>query len=488
MRSNEINGPKGFGESKMVSKTDDLPFTIKFENDAKFATASAQTVRVIQALDANFKPSSFALGSFGFGNQEFTIPSGQNTFSTQLDFSAEKGIRVDVAAALDLPGKRLIWSFSTIDAVTGQPSSIPESGFLPVNDSTGKGEGFVSYSIKAGDPTLTGDSLRAQASIFFDFNDPVVTNRHFNIVDALPPTTSVTSPSGIQSDTSVNLEWAATDDLGGSGAFRTWILSKKDSGPLDTLGIFPADTGSVRMDGFATGHTYQFFFRSEDKVGNLEDLPTQPNMTITIGAACNLPTPTISAGSPLTFCQGDSVTLTSSASTGNLWSNGVTSQTIKVKAAGSFTVQTNVEGCTSAVSDPVVVVVNPLPAKPVISASGPLSFCQGGNVVLTTNAAAGHRWSNGSTLSSITVTTSGTFADTAKVLGCRNVSNPVVVTVNPLPVVNAGSDVTIEAGNSTTLTATGASTYVWSPIEGLDPSQVKAKVYQLVHHRLRYIQ
>ncbi|HRH36276.1 MAG TPA: hypothetical protein PKY12_14520, partial [Catalimonadaceae bacterium] len=228
---NEINGPKGFGESKMVSKTDDLPFTIKFENDAKFATASAQTVRVIQALDANFKPSSFALGSFGFGNQEFTIPSGQNTFSTQLDFSAEKGIRVDVAAALDLPGKRLIWSFSTIDAVTGQPSSIPESGFLPVNDSTGKGEGFVSYSIKAGDPTLTGDSLRAQASIFFDFNDPVVTNRHFNIVDALPPTTSVTSPSGIQSDTSVNLEWAATDDLGGSGAFRTWILSKKDSGP-----------------------------------------------------------------------------------------------------------------------------------------------------------------------------------------------------------------------------------------------------------------
>lgn len=48
-------------------------------------------------------------------------------------------------------------------------------------------------------------------------------------------------------------------------------------------------------------------------------------------------------------------------------------------------------------------------------------------------------------------------------LGCTSVnSNVVTITVNPLPIVNAGVDQTICIGSQTTVSATGANSYVWS--------------------------
>ena len=45
--------------------------------------------------------------------------------------------------------------------------------------------------------------------------------------------------------------------------------------------------------------------------------------------------------------------------------------------------------------------------------------------------------------------------------GCSNTSD-VQITVNPLPTVrNPGTDYSICSGNMTTLTGTGATTYVW---------------------------
>ena len=54
--------------------------------------------------------------------------------------------------------------------------------------------------------------------------------------------------------------------------------------------------------------------------------------------------PTIAAGSSVTFCQGGSVTLTSSSATGNQWYRngallgGETQQTLVASIAGSYTV------------------------------------------------------------------------------------------------------------------------------------------------------
>lgn len=70
--------------------------------------------------------------------------------------------------------------------------------------------------------------------------------------------------------------------------------------------------------------------------------------------------PTISAGGATTFCVGGSVVLTSSASSGNSWSNGSTTQSITVSNANSYTVTVGDVGCSST-SSPISVTVNPLP-------------------------------------------------------------------------------------------------------------------------------
>jgi hypothetical protein len=75
-------------------------------------------------------------------------------------------------------------------------------------------------------------------------------------------------------------------------------------------------------------------------------------------------TPTISASGSTTICAGESVTLTSSQATGNVWSanaGNATTQGVTANNAGSYTVTyTDGSGC-SATSAPTVVTVNPLP-------------------------------------------------------------------------------------------------------------------------------
>ena len=181
-------------------------------------------------------------------------------------------------------------------------------------------------------------------------------------------------------------------------------------------------------------------------------------------------TPTITAGGPTTFCAGGSVTLTSSAGTSYLWSNGASTPSINVTTSGSYTVKvTNVSGCQSASSAATVITANALPATPTITAGGPTTFCAGGSVTLTSSAGTSYLWSNGATTPSINVTTAGSYTvQVTNANGCQSaVSAATVVNVNALPVVNAGTDTTIPNGTSTTInatvTGTGPFTYSWSP-------------------------
>ena len=91
------------------------------------------------------------------------------------------------------------------------------------------------------------------------------------------------------------------------------------------------------------------------------------------GAVISCPTTTtaqISPGGITTLCAGDSVLLTANAASSYLWNTGDTSQAIYVHSSGNYFVDiTNNLGCsaTSAIS---TVVINPLPAAPLIQESG----------------------------------------------------------------------------------------------------------------------
>lgn len=115
----------------------------------------------------------------------------------------------------------------------------------------------------------------------------------------------------------------------------------------------------------------------------------------------------------------------------------------------------------------IITYVTPATINPVVTASGPTNFCQGGSVVL--NAGSGYSaytWNTGANTQTITVTTSGTYWVTVtSSTGCTTgTSTPVTVTVHPNPTPSiAASTTAFCSGSSAVLTASaGYSAYAWS--------------------------
>jgi len=97
----------------------------------------------------------------------------------------------------------------------------------------------------------------------------------------------------------------------------------------------------------------------------------------------------------------------------------------------------------------VTVTLNPLPAA-TITASGPITFCEGGKVILTASVSSSYLWSTGATTQSIEVSTSGKYSvKVTNANGCTATSTETIITVNPLPLA------TITPEGSTTITQTG---------------------------------
>lgn len=68
-----------------------------------------------------------------------------------------------------------------------------------------------------------------------------------------------------------------------------------------------------------------------------------------------------------TFCQRDSITLTSSVANSYLWSTGATSRSIVVKQAGTYNVKTAYANRVKGLSDNAIIVVKPTPATPTLT-------------------------------------------------------------------------------------------------------------------------
>ncbi|AKD58844.1 T9SS type A sorting domain-containing protein [Spirosoma radiotolerans] len=180
-------------------------------------------------------------------------------------------------------------------------------------------------------------------------------------------------------------------------------------------------------------------------------------------------TPTISNEKSTTFCQGDNTTLRASADNIQYnWSDGQNGKVISVGSSGNyFLTVTDQNGCTSAQSNTIVVTANPVPAKPVIAANGPTTFCADRNITLTAPQNVAYQWTSGQTSQSITLNQSGNFSvRTTNQFGCASVPSDVVtIKVNPLPAipsVSAAGATTFCEGNRVTLNASSPIDIVWS--------------------------
>jgi hypothetical protein len=166
------------------------------------------------------------------------------------------------------------------------------------------------------------------------------------------------------------------------------------------------------------------------------------------------------------LCPGESTSLTATGAVSYVWMPGSTTGSTRSVSPASTTTYTitgtNSFGCTLAVTKTVV--VNNLP---IVSISGLTAVtCPGYNITLTASGANSYTWNPGaSTNSSVTFfpTTTTTYTVTGtNAAGCTNadthVVNVPVLTLNVSPV-----NPTVCFGKSTTLTASGMSSYNWIP-------------------------
>lgn len=189
---------------------------------------------------------------------------------------------------------------------------------------------------------------------------------------------------------------------------------------------------------------------------------TSVPVAVTVNA---LPATNITA-SAAAICPGSSTTLSVPAAATYLWSNGAVTPTISTSTPGVYSVTvTNANGCT-ATSAPITIAAATAPTV-TIAANGPVSFCQGGNVVLNSTASPGstYLWSNGATTPNITASASGVyFVTVTNAAGCQAASNNIVVNAQQTFTASATalSPTTVCQGTPVTLVASPGATYLWS--------------------------
>ena len=146
--------------------------------------------------------------------------------------------------------------------------------------------------------------------------------------------------------------------------------------------------------------------------------------------------PTITASGATSFCTGGSVTLTPTAGSSYLWSNGATTSTLTATTSGSYFVTVTQAGGCSATSSATNVSVSPK-ATFTVTTSGPLTFCAGGSVTINVNSsnAQAYVWYKNNvylpsaTSSSYKATTAGTYKVRVQLGSCGTFANPYTVTI-----------------------------------------------------------
>jgi hypothetical protein len=305
---NEKTSPPGFGFQRQVSAQRGVEYRIYFENVAA-AAAPASLVRLTDRLEPVFRAASVRLQTIRFGSTVITLPENTISYQNTLDLSTTLGVLVQITAGVNAASNEVFAEFQSLDPQTGEPITDGVRGFLPPNDGSGRGSGYMSFVAGTnGGVVVTGTTARNSASVVFDRNASNRTNEVSNTFDATPPSSTVTVTSGLVPGFDYILSWSAAEEAGGSGVASYTILASKDGGPFAPI---VSDTSATTLAFHADqGSTYAFYSLAQDNTGNEEPPPDQPDATVVVPPDCNgnhVPDGTDIASGASVDCDGNQV-------------------------------------------------------------------------------------------------------------------------------------------------------------------------------------
>lgn len=270
------------------------------------------------------------------------------------------------------------------------------------------------------------------------------------------------------------------------------------------------DTTTTGADGIVVRSTNTYTVKALDANG-CTSVASNP-LTITVNLRPAIPI--IDKGTTYRICELDSVVL-SSNNKGNgsyLWSNGKNTQNITVYGAGSFSLtytDTQTPACTSLPSLITVVAVDPLPAKPIITALRPTEFCFKDFTTLkasSTTTGTTFEWdfnnakdaqidvafttrSTKTEFIKVSVKSVSTFPNNFKACKSKDASDITTVTINPLPTtpsITANGPLTFCPDSTVSLTSTDSPNGVYKWINTKDNSEFSNKKAVLIDTTSKY--
>ena len=409
----------GCSASDQMTVTEMPAPTVALGNDTAYCAGTTFNL----VLDAGNPGATYSWNGGAATTQTFTV-TGAGTYS----------VTVDVFGCTD--NDQIV--------VTENPAPVVNLG----NDTAYCAGTAFNLTLDAGNPGAT-----------YDWNNGTATTQTFAVTGAGTYSVTVTANGCSTSDQIVVTENALpvvnlgndtaycagtafnlTLDAGNAGATYDW---NSGAATTQTFAVTAAGTYSVNV--------------------TLNGCTGSDQITVTENAV-----PTVNLGNDTAYCAGTTFNLTLDAGNPGAtydWNNGAaTTQTFAVTAAGTYSVDVTLNGCTG--SDQITVTENTLP---VVALGNDTAYCAGTAFNLTLDAGnpgATYDWNSGAaTTQTFAVTAAGTYAVTVTgTNGCEN-SDQITVTENTVPTVSLGNDTAYCAGTTFNLTLDAGNpgaTYNWN--------------------------
>jgi hypothetical protein len=440
--------PLPFKETFQQMKNDSLliswaskGFTVTTSTDRQITGTSAgtgidtffvQTPKIALPQNQTFLKFDYRITGGNFGT--FTSQYNPNSLSRlEVQVSANCGPFTTIHTlnpANTPPGQPIKTVWLSMAAYSGQNIAVRFSGYkdgFPITVTLDN----VEIAAVSGKDIAVLNIIEPEASVCSDAVQPVkviISNKGPVPVTNMPLTVQVNQQLTLTE--TVTLAAFTTDTINFAGfsslAGGTYLLLASANLPDD---MQPADNTKTL--------SVQIFRKPEINLGGDDCLPAGGSKTLT-------------AGLPGMIYR---------------WNTGATTQAITVNATGTYslTVWDPASGCSS--TDSVTIRVGQLP----IVNLGPDKTSCGAPVTLDAGPGFSYLWSNGATTQTISVTSSDTLfvKVTNPATGCT-ASDTVIVTFNPLPLVNLGIDKQICAGGNVILNAYDLPgfSYAWKMLSG----------------------
>ncbi len=237
-----------------------------------------------------------AFDGLGANTGSLTLLEGRD-LTTPADFTNSGTLALGPASLLTVNGTFTQTAAGTTEFQLG---GAPASGQFGQVIATGAAlDGTAGFSIISGYTPTNGDAFTlmtfpSHTGTFATFTGvvpatgvfltPVTEGTSFGVnilVDSTAPTSSVTAfPFATTNRPDFHVNWSGSDNAGGAGLATYDVFVSDNSGPFA-----PFLTGTTATTAVFTGqlnHTYDFYTRAADLVGNIEAAPVTPDATIAV--------------------------------------------------------------------------------------------------------------------------------------------------------------------------------------------------------------